>query len=144
MPTNAIARAVKEGFREVSFKQLASFNAATTADGNGPKFTGQIPSEINALNGQRVVVAGFLRPLTLHEGRVTSFNLLAREPECCVGGPPQLNELVFVRMKDGVQVTTPKPVAVCGVLSVGEYRENGRLRALFVMEGESVRGPDEP
>lgn len=145
LPTNAIAQAVREGFSEVGFERLSGFAATTVTDSTGLKLTGTIPDDIKSLDGKRAVVAGFMRPLTLHEGLVTSFLLLKSEPQCCLGGPPQLNEWVIVRMKNGGVKSAPeKPVAVCGDLRVGEYREDGRLRAIYVMDGESVRGPDEP
>jgi hypothetical protein len=115
----------------------------TVVDSTGLKLTNAIPDEVKALDGKRVVIAGFMRPLTMHEGLVTSFLLLKSEPQCCMSGPPQLNEWVIVRMTSGGVKSLPeKPVAVCGKLSVGEHREDGRLRAIYVMDGESVRGPD--
>jgi len=55
-----------------------------------------------------------------------------------------MNEWVIVRTKtDGVEAVTDRRFVVAGELTVGEYRENGRLRAIYRMDAEKIFGLDE-
>jgi len=143
LPTNAIAAAKAAGFSFVSFDTLAGFAAESKMTATGPELTGKIPEEVLGLSGKPVAVAGFMLPQKMRDGRVTGFLLQKETSKCCLGGPPKMNEWVIVRMKgEGVAVVTDRLLVVAGELTVGEYRENGRLRAIYRMDAEKIFGPD--
>jgi hypothetical protein len=144
LPTNAIAAAKAAGFGFVSFETLAGFMAELKQTATGPELTGKIPDEVLALSGKPKAIAGVMLPQKTHEGRVTEFLLLKETSKCCQGGPPKMNEWVIVRKKgSGVEVVTDRLLVVAGELTVGEYRENGRLRAIYRMDAEKIFVSDE-
>lgn len=144
LPTNAIAAARAAGFSLVSFNTLAGFAAELKLTATGPELTGKIPEEVLGLSGKPAAVAGFMVPQKMRDGRVTEFLLLKETSKCCEGGPPKMNESVIVRMKgEGLEPVTDRMLVMAGELTVGEYRENGRLRAIYRLDAEKVFGLDE-
>ncbi|MFN3407430.1 MAG: DUF3299 domain-containing protein [Limisphaerales bacterium] len=138
-PTNALADARGAGFEVVDFDQLTGFTAALTLTPQGPEFQGRIPSEVLALSERRVAVAGMMMPLKLRDGQVSEFLLQKALAPCCQAQGPAINEWIIVRMNSGgVTNVTHRPVVAAGKLIVGEYHENGRLRAIYRMEGEQL------
>jgi hypothetical protein len=144
LPTNAIATAKAAGFAFVGFDTLAGFAAELKLTASGPELTGNIPDEVLGLSGKPKAIAGFMLPQKMRDGRVTEFLLLKETSKCCQGGPPRMNEWVIVRMKgEGVEAVTDRMLVVAGELTVGEYRENGRLRAIYRMDAEKIFGSDD-
>jgi hypothetical protein len=138
-PTNALADARAAGFAVVDFERLTGFTAALTLTPQGPEFHGRIPAEVQALSERRVAVAGMLLPLKLRDGQVSEFLLQKAAAPCCQAQGPAINEWIIVRMNSGgVTNVTHRPVVAAGKLIVGEYHENGRLRAIYRMEGERL------
>lgn len=96
-----------------------------------------IPEAIRALDGQRILIAGYVAPLRTQGRGLTQF-LLARDPlSCCFGPSPQMNHWI--------QVTLPRTeqrfrmfqaVTVVGTLSVGEVERNGSLQSIYRLAGE--------
>jgi hypothetical protein len=43
----------------------------------------------------------------------------------------------------GIEAIMDRPVTIFGKLHVGEYSENGRLRAIYRMDGEKMEHPEE-
>jgi len=143
LPTNLLATARADGFQPVGFDRLTAFTAGVEITPEGPRFTGRIPGEVLALHGTNAAITGFMLPLKLREKSVTEFLVMSRLPNCCFGGPPQINEWVVVRMKSGgAEYRHSDLVVVCGQLQVGEYHENGRLRAIYRMDADKVLVPD--
>ena len=96
-----------------------------------------IPEVIRALDGRRILIAGYVAPLRTQGRGLTQF-LLARDPlSCCFGPSPQMNHWI--------QVTLPRTeqrfrmfqaVTVVGTLSVGELERNGSLQSIYRLAGE--------
>jgi hypothetical protein len=135
--TGGSARAEGLGFDRLAgfeFKPLAyedgQESAAVVADG-----LRQIPDDIKALNGQSVVLNGYMLPVKLSEGLVTEF-LLIRDPMvCCYGAVPKVNEWVTVRMKGkGLPPLMDVPLAFAGMLKVGPVLDGGYLTAIYELE----------
>src|SRR5690606_23508989 len=75
----------------------------------------QIPKYVQMLDGQKVLMVGFMVPIDVdRRGNVTAFALTQNQAFCCYGIPPAINELVMVDMEEGK--TAPyaydSPVAV--------------------------------
>lgn len=133
--TNIIAQAKAAGFQLVTFERLAGFTAETKQTATGLALVGQIPGEVAALSGKQVAIAGFMVPQKQRDGRVVEFHLVRSLSDCCGTGAPSLNELVVVRTDGkGVQPVTERPILAAGELVVGEYREQGELRAIYRLE----------
>ena len=64
--------------------------------------TQNAPSEIKQLQNQKVKIPGFMVPLEDNQRKVTEF-LLVPSPQACIHVPaPPPNQMVYVRMKNGV------------------------------------------
>lgn len=138
-PTNALADARAAGFCVTGFDHLAGFAAGLTLTPHGPEMKGRIPPEVLALSERRVAVAGFMTPVRMRDGKVTEFLLQRYLSACCQPEGPPVNEWILVRMNaGGAENVRCRPVVAAGRLVVGEYRENGRLRAIYRMEGERL------
>ncbi|MFP5518760.1 MAG: DUF3299 domain-containing protein [Bdellovibrionia bacterium] len=79
--------------------------------------TGHSSSELKAVEGKRVKVPGFMVPLEDEQKRVTEF-LLVPTPQACIHVPaPPPNQMVYVKMKEGVD-TAYGPIWVYGDLKL--------------------------
>jgi hypothetical protein len=132
---------LKDGYWILGFDTLSAFPARTVLEPMGPKFIGQIPDQIKSLDGKKVALKGFMVPLNSRSGLVIECLLLKSQSMCCYGVPPRINEWVIVRIPAGVKSIMDRPVTIYGRLSVGEYLQDQRLRAIYQLEGEKM---DEP
>ncbi len=83
--------------------------------------TGKASSELNALDGQRVRIPGFMVPLEDEQKLVKEF-LLVPSPQACIHvPPPPPNQMVYVKMKEGVDVAFG-PIWVYGTLKLTAVR----------------------
>jgi hypothetical protein len=141
-PDGTAALEIRDGYVWAGFDKLSAFPATTVLEPHGLKFVGQIPDDIKSLNGKTVAIKGFMMPLLYQNGLVSDCLLLKNQSMCCYGVPPKVNEWVIVHMTGkGIKSIMDRPVTICGTLRVGEYLENGRLRALYRMDGEKINGP---
>ena len=103
-----------------------------------------LPASIRALDGKRVVLAGFV--MALYELRaMREFALVGSHYTCCFGTPPGFGEQIKVALRagQGGLDATPAPVRVAGRLEIHPEHlfENGRgpLISLFrITEAEVV------
>jgi hypothetical protein len=101
----------------------------------------QIPSEIKALDKQKVIAVGYMMPIDVdRKGRIKSFALVEDQASCCYGIPPAMNEWIMVEMKEGefAGYYNDIPTAVFGTIEVGEEIEDGYIMSLFRMEASEV------
>jgi len=135
-------------FTKVTFSALGSFEyelpdpqlIRRSADPTKPP-TEQIPKEIKELDGEPVVVVGFMVPIEIdREGKVRTFALTQNQAFCCYGVPPAMNEWIMVEMEAGK--TAPfkldLPVATYGSIDVGEEIEDGYILSIYRMTGGEV------
>ena len=140
----------------LSFETLGGFECRLFTELEPPKIYATlklrdpIPEKIRAFNGQRVTLTGYMIPIT-GDGRYFHEFLLVRDMQsCCFGRAPKMNHWVRVRMtsqEPGVRQDEGRPVSVTGVLTVGEYQENGVLSAIYQLQGEKQEATlwvDEP
>lgn len=138
----------KDGvYSKVTFTQLASFDylmperKAILALGEGGKPESQTPGPIAALNGQPVVVVGYMVPVDINaKGEIKSFALTENQLFCCYGIPPAMNEWVMVEMEEGMSAEffDNMPVAAFGTFDVGEEILDGYVMSLYRMKSNRV------
>jgi hypothetical protein len=141
-----LAPEVKDGFLVLGFEKLASFpitgySVAPIPAGPLPKSKPfeQIPKDVQALDGKRLEVRGFMLPMKGAGGSCTEFLLLRNRSACCYGVMPRLNEWVVVCMPGkGVKPIMDQPITVSGKLHVGEVYKYDRLVGIYQMEGEKI------
>jgi hypothetical protein len=100
----------------------------------------QIPGEIKKLNGQKVVVVGFMVPIEVdNKGNVKSYALTQNQMFCCFGVAPAMNEWVMVTV-DGepARYYSDLPIATFGEMQVGEEIEDGYVMSVYRMKAEKV------
>jgi hypothetical protein len=99
-----------------------------------------LPEAVKALAGHNVSVRGYMLPVDLDGGRVTSFLLTSSIDSCHFGMIGQANEWIMVTMAPGRYVPFPKsvPITVFGRLSVAPRMAGGGLSGLYEMTAEAI------
>jgi len=135
---------MKGGYLAAGFDKLSAFPADVILKPEGWEMVGQIPDDVKSLDGKAVFIKGFMIPLNHLNGLTTDCLLLKSQAMCCFGIQPKINEWVLVRLTGkGIEAIRDRPVTIFGKLHVGEYRENGRLRSIYRMDGERMERPEE-
>jgi hypothetical protein len=99
----------------------------------------QVPAQVMALDGKKVVVSGYMLPTKIDKGFVTEFLLVSSPMLCCYGATPQVNEFVVVKMSGpGVKPVMDTPVQFLGKLAVKEMYEDGFLTNIYSLQGEKM------
>jgi hypothetical protein len=131
----------------IGFDRLSGFPFQLSDDlvsnTNAAKANGQvnamIPEDIRALDHHTVLVEGFMVPLDYEKDKVVEFILVQDPFGCCYGSPPQIHELIKVRVKSpGVSAIMDGPARARGMLHVGAERENGFLSSIYRMDAENL------
>lgn len=94
-------------------------------------------TELQQIEGKRVKIPGFIVPLEDNNRLVTEF-LLVPSPQACIHvPPPPPNQMVYVKMKQGTEVSVGAPVWVYGDFKIATKRSQyGEVS--FEMSGETV------
>jgi hypothetical protein len=122
--------AVGAGPTEVDFATLAGFEYVEGEE---------LPAEVTELDGETVVVSGFMRSEDGSSGPVEFFMLI--NDACGCNGTPKLNEIVFCAMPEGETADLAAgTVEVEGRLHVEEIEEDGVVVALYTLDVDRVRG----
>ena len=103
----------------------------------------QISPQIQAMNGKRVEIQGFMLPLDMPEGNLRTFMLLKDQMACCFGNIPRLNEWVYVRVpkKKKISVHQDIPITLFGTLRVGAKFEREVLTGIYHLELDRIQVP---
>jgi hypothetical protein len=135
-------------YLKLGFETLSSYFYATPSMDNAQnperKRDKQIPSPVRNLNGKKVTVTGFMKPLDIDtSGGVKSFMLLKDTSVCCYGRLPRMNEWVRVQMREGKTAAfiPDQPITVIGTLEVGEDIQKGVVLSIYRLHAEDVAGP---
>jgi hypothetical protein len=143
----------KEGdYYQLDFNVLSSF-PADAPPLNNPRMdprikvktpTAQVPESVQALDGEKISVAGFMIPMITNKDQVSSFILAQSRGSCCYGLTPKLNQWIYVEMEQGktIESIMDIPVTVYGTLAVNNalLTEN-KDWCLYRMSGEKVELP---
>lgn len=94
-----------------------------------------LPEDIRALDGQRVVMLGFLQPEYDYED-IARFTLVESHWSCCYGVPAGLNGSVYVQLADEAPRLhlTVQPVRVKGTFRVREQKEGRIVFSVFALD----------
>ena len=105
------------------------------------KLDEQISPQIQAMNGKKVEVEGFMLPLDMSEGKLRTFMLLKDQMACCFGNIPRLNEWVYVRVskKKEIKIHQDVLVTLLGTLRVGAKFEGEVLTGIYHLELDRVQ-----
>ena len=105
-----------EGVKGVTWELLRTYEYRPGLEG--------MPDSIQKLDGQKVVMIGFLMTLFQYDD-IKDFHLVASHWSCCYGVPPGLDGAVRVRLGAGEEglPNTIKPIRVIGTLRVKEVKE---------------------
>ena len=95
-----------------------------------------IPSQIKALNGEKIEIEGFMLPLEGEDDNLLSFVLLENQLACCFGAIPLLNEWVYVTVPEKKKIRSYQDelVMIYGTLRVGAEFEDGMLNGIYHLE----------
>jgi hypothetical protein len=134
----------QSGYAKIAFTQLAGFPLAVPEQPLAPGATppdvlAQVPAAVRKLDGQKVVLTGFMLPTKLHEGFATEFLFLGSSQLCCFGTPPALNDWIAVTMKkEGLPPVQDVPMALAGRLRIRPQWTDGFLTGLYFLEGDGL------
>lgn len=105
------------------------------------KLDEQISPQIQAMNGKKVEVEGFMLPLDMSDGNLRTFMLLKDQMACCFGNIPRLNEWVYVRVpkKKKVSIHQDVPITLFGTLQVGTKFEGEVLTGIYHLELDQIQ-----
>ncbi len=105
------------------------------------KLDEQISPQIQAMDGKKVEIQGFMLPLDMSEGNLRTFMLLKDQMACCFGNIPRLNEWVYVRVPRKKQVSIHQDIVITllGTLRVGAKFEGEVLTGIYHLELDEIQ-----
>ena len=121
--------------REITFDDLK-----LPLEKGEPFDRGILPPAVDALQGQRVRIRGYILPSFQQRG-ITQFVLVRDNQECCFGPGAALHDCVVVRMRPGKTAEfSIRPVAVAGTFKIDELRApDGSQLAIYALDGDEVK-----
>ncbi|MBL9202426.1 MAG: DUF3299 domain-containing protein [Opitutaceae bacterium] len=134
----------QSGYAKIGFSQLAAFpfQAPETPLAPGttpPDLLAQVPAVVRKLDGEKVVLTGFMLPTKLKDGFATEFLFLSSSQLCCFGTQPALNDWIAVKMRgEGLPPVQDVPMSLAGRLRIQPQWIDGVLTALYTMEGHGL------
>lgn len=99
----------------------------------------QIPALVRQLDGQKVLLTGYMLPMKMEGTLATEFLLVANSMLCCYGLVPDMNQWVVVKMAKGVKPQQDVPVQFFGTLRVQPRFDAGALSAIYHLDGDRAR-----
>jgi len=125
------------GVSEVNLKALGQF---PFDDQNG-KVT-DVPKDFRALDGKRVALQGFMVVMNSAGATTSDCQLVWNVQKCCFGGPPLVQERVFLNAPRDRQMSRYDPytlVNVTGTLKVKvERNSTGTVTSVYTMVPDAV------
>ena len=128
--------AVKEGdYYAVDLKGMGNFPMDAKRDGEEV-----IPKDVRDLNGKKVKFEGEMFAPNSAAPTVKEFQLVYSIVECCMGGPPKVQERVFAKVPENVTAYnfSGRQVTVVGTLHVKVEKINGEAVSVFTMDVDEV------
>lgn len=135
------------GYTDLDFQWLAGFPYFAAVEspvglqpGAGPAAgADQIPENVSALDGRKVVITGVMAKPGLTEGEYILYGpkagfFLRKTMDVM----PAINDYVLVQLPKGAKVPLGVPVACAGTLRVREHFDHGILNSIYQLEGETV------
>jgi len=104
-----------------------------------PNVDSKVPADVQALNGARVKLNGFMIPLTQAE-KIDKFALVPTLGSCCYGSPPGIQHIVTCELPKGKGVDFAiDEIWVEGTLAVDVKREDGFTSEIFTVKVSGVK-----
>jgi hypothetical protein len=127
-------------YQQTGFDVLAGFAYGALPDADPALPVREtVPRDVRQLDGQRVGVVGFMRPLDFNGEGATEFLLIASDDLCCSGAPTLPNQFVVVKMKDARRTRfVQTPIVVFGTLRIRPERRDGRVVSLYRLEADGI------
>jgi hypothetical protein len=98
-----------------------------------------LPQSIEAMNGQRIRIRGYILPTPQKRG-IKTFVLVRDNQECCFGPGAALYDCILIEMQPGKTAEyTIRPVAVEGTFEIEEFKSGDMHLAIYHLDAESVR-----
>jgi hypothetical protein len=138
-----------ESFPSLGFNFLAGYKyeivdvgtGASAAEIEAAMKRDQVPPEVRAYDGRKVLLTGYLLPLQIEKGLSRKFILMKDVNTCCYGATPSMNDYVIVTMKGaGVKIVQDEPTQLTGTLRIEQKYENGYVVGLYALEGDVFLG----
>lgn len=102
----------RSGHAEVDWRMLGELDFVS----------GVASEELNAMNGKKVKIPGFMVPLEDDMSHVTEF-LLVPSPQACIHvPPPPPNQMVFIKMDNNKSQVEYGPIWIYGTLELTAKR----------------------
>ena len=123
-------------YYEVDLKGMGNFAFDARHDS-----ADKIPAEVRELDGKKVMFEGEMYAPNEASSQVSQFQLVYSIVECCLGGPPKVQERVFAFVPEGKRVrnyTGGRPVTCVGTLHVKVEKVNGEAVSIFTMDVDEV------
>lgn len=135
-----------EGHLRVGFDVLGGYpfklSKEAAAAGPAADVLPQIPDVIRQLDGRKVLVTGFMLPMTMEGTLTTEFLLVANSMLCCYGVVPPMNQWMVVKMaRGGVRPQQDVPLSFLGILRVQPRYDDGALSAIYHLDAERIWAP---
>jgi len=123
-------------YTKVDLKALGYFRFD---DRNGSD--ADIPSRWRALDGKRVVLEGFMNVRNRASGETREFEFVYNVTICCLGGPPQVQERVYVHVPGNrsVPIDSSSFLQIIGILHVHVVKDGGAVQSVYTLDLEQMR-----
>ena len=119
---------------QVDLKSLGSFPFDPAGDD-----TNSVPERWRKLDGKKVELVGEMYAGGSAAPKVNRFELVYSIQDCCFGGPPRVQERVYVNAPPGNPVPFYwQPVKVLGTLHVDAKKVDGQVVSVFEMDIERL------
>lgn len=101
----------------------------------------QIPELVRKVDGQKVLVRGFMLPMKMEGALTSEFLLVSNSLLCCYGVVPPMNQWITVKMPPGKGLKPQQdvPLEIFGTLRVQPRVENGALNAIYHLDGTRAK-----
>jgi hypothetical protein len=98
------------------------------------------PTYIAELDGQEVIIEGFMIPLEWEGERVLNFMLVGDMLACCFGGAPEPDAWIDVKMNgEGAEYFVQLPILVRGIIHIeGLDDGTGYAAGCYTMQATSI------
>ena len=125
----------KGGYYEVDLKAMGNFPFDAARDTEAA-----IPPDVRGLDGKKVRFKGEMYAPNEASSQVRGFELVYSIVDCCLDGPPKVQERVFARVPEGIRVRnhTGRQVTCVGTLNVDIQKESGEAVTVFTMDVDEV------
>lgn len=124
------ATEVPEGYQRVSFIRDIAKRGFSFKDGKQ-----DFHPEVKALDGQRIFLKGYMYPDGRLDG-IRQFVLCKDSGDCCFGGNPELTDMIFINIPEGVAPARYYDglVSVAGTFVLGDLRRAGELKPAYKID----------